>query len=149
MVFGLCVSTLRTLLISRRRNRTRGLTLVELLIVIAIIGIIAAIIIPNLLDALQRAKQRRTMSDIRTVGHIWFNWLTDQLSSGAAGSSQTFEWSDLPTTKTYQELADTLVPRYTSKLPPPDGWGRAYDYRKPMSLQLAQPIAIRSQDPLL
>lgn len=37
-------------------------------VVIAIVGIIAAIFIPNFLDALQRAKQKRAMSELRTIG---------------------------------------------------------------------------------
>ena len=48
------------------KRNSKGFTLIELLIVVAIIGIIVAIAIPNLLNAIQRAKQRRSMGDIRT-----------------------------------------------------------------------------------
>ncbi len=50
-----------------RPEKPHGFTLIELLIVVAIIAILAAIAVPNFLEAQVRAKVSRVRADLRTV----------------------------------------------------------------------------------
>ena len=51
-----------------RNEKKQAFTLIELIIVVAIIAILAAIAIPNFLEAQTRAKVARVQSDMRTIG---------------------------------------------------------------------------------
>ena len=97
------------------KKNQKGFTLIELLIVVAIIGIIAAIAIPNLLNAIQRGKQKRTMGDIRTIATAVESYSIDnnQYPSGGANVST---------------ISSFLEPTYIKKLPTEDGWNNAYQY---------------------
>ncbi len=93
-------------------DRSRGFTLIELLIVVAIIGVIAAIAIPNLLNAIDRGKQKRTMADMRTIGQAIASYSVDNNFFPAAASMTT--------------LAGLLEPAYSRKASQKDGWGHFY-----------------------
>jgi general secretion pathway protein G len=131
-------------------RRRRGFTLIELLVVVTIIGVIATIIIPMFLDALQKGKQKRTMAEVRLVGTCWMSWLTDQVGAGAAGSSTRLSYDLSGMSQiTPQQLLDSLYQTqtffYCSEVPPNDAWGWNYEYYvNTQSLLASQAVAIRS-----
>ncbi|HEV8238902.1 MAG TPA: prepilin-type N-terminal cleavage/methylation domain-containing protein [Thermoanaerobaculia bacterium] len=110
-----------------RRFREKGFTLIELLIVVAIIGLLAAMLIPNLLDAMQKAKQKKTMADQRLLGGAMMGWLTDEVGAAAAGAQLTQLDLALYTPITAANLYNKLVPTYIQDIPAYDGWKRPYD----------------------
>lgn len=58
-------------------NKRHGFTLIELLIVVAIIAILAAIAVPNFLEAQTRAKVARCLEDMRTLATALESYLVD------------------------------------------------------------------------
>lgn len=111
----------------RPRSAQTGFTLIELLIVIAIIGILASVLIPNLLDAMQKAKQKRTLADMRITGTAMFSWLSDQVGAAAAGQPATTVDMDDYKPIAIAGLRSALVPQYIEDIPQRDGW--RYDYK--------------------
>ena len=128
----------------RALRRSRGFTLIELIVVVAIIGIIAAILIPAMLDSIQRAKQKRTVADVRSIGLAWFGWLTDHAGAPTAGrAGSTFDFGML-TQISFDDLIEDLVPIYINEIPGRDGWGHPLEFGRAERLDVLLPIGIRS-----
>jgi type II secretion system protein G len=98
-----------------KNRNSKGFTLIELLIVVAIIGIIAAIAIPNLLNAIDRGKQKRTMADIRSIGTAIESYAIDNNFYPAATDIATLA-----------AVGTSVAPIYIKVMPLQDGW--RYDF---------------------
>ena len=97
--------------------KRKGFTLIELLIVIAIIGIVAAIAIPNLLTALQKSKLKATMGDMKSIGTAIESYITDISMAPGGGDFSLIA-----------DIASFLTPFYIKVLPDRDAWNGLLNY---------------------
>jgi general secretion pathway protein G len=84
------------------------IVIVAVFFLVAIIGILAAIAIPNMLTAQNRAKQKRTMADMRSLATACEAYATDN--------------NRYPNATSIDGLRPMLTPTYIRELPVMDGW---------------------------
>ena len=94
-------------------RKQKGFTLIEVLVVVAIIGIVAAIAIPNFLNAINRGRQKRTMADIRSIG------------TALEAYSVDFHYYPKVAASTVTDLVPYIQPTFIKVLPTNDGWNQS------------------------
>jgi len=97
-----------------RPSRAAGFTLIEVLVVVVILGILAAIVVPNIMDKPGKAKITKAKSDIRAIESAFNMYRLDK--------------HVYPTTD--EGLEALVAGEYLARMPK-DPWGRPYQYLSP------------------
>ncbi len=85
-----------------------GFSLIELLVVLAVVMIIGMIAVSQFLTAYDRSRQRGTLADLRTLA--------------SANGTYSVDHGD------YSSTLDGVAPYYLGTIPPVDRWGYAWEY---------------------
>jgi general secretion pathway protein G len=108
-----------------RARRQRGFTLIEMIVVLVIMGMLAAIVVPNVLDRLDQGRATAARTDINNLMQALKLYKLDNQRYPSA-----------------EQGLDALVHKPTAGTPPPswkpyldklpnDPWGHPYQYANP------------------
>ena len=108
----------------RRTRRQAGVTLIEMLVVVVIIGLFVAMVGPKLWSNVDKAKITKARADIEGLGAALGTYKLDN------GNFPTTEQGLLALREKPAEATQWAGP-YTSKDVPKDPWGHDYVYKYP------------------
>ena len=127
LFFRLMLDPARALPKGRRKKDERGFTLTELMVVIFIIGLLATVVLINVLPSQDRAMVTKAKADIATLETALEQYRLDNLSypqSGDGLGALSAPPPSLAQPERYRRGG------YIKRLPE-DPWGRPYNYQVP------------------
>jgi general secretion pathway protein G len=114
---------------SKRPNRSLGFTLIEVMVVVVILSILAAIVVPKIMDRPEQARITKAKSDIRALEAALNLYRLDNMiypTTDQGLEALVSQPTDAPEPKNWKEGG------YLDRLPA-DPWGNAYMYLNPGS----------------
>ena len=119
------------------RLRDHGVTLIEMMVVLVIIGIVAALIVPNVIGRPDEARMAVAKSDLKTIGAALEMYRLD---------ARTYPTTAQGLHALTEKPTEAPVPPVWAtggylSTPPLDPWGNPYIYRSPAD---KAPFEIRS-----
>ena len=93
-------------------KKSKGFTLIELMIVVAIIGILAAIAIPKFSELIKKSKEGATKGSLASIRSAVAIYYGENEGIYPSTNSATADGNDVTT-----EFAGQLVPKYLSSIP--------------------------------
>jgi general secretion pathway protein G len=110
------------------RNRQRGFTLIEIMVVVVILSVLGALVVPQIIDKVDVAKVKRAQSDIRAIQTALDLYRLDNFKYPATeqGLQALVKQPVDPTITNY-------APSGYLKSLPKDPWGNVYLYVSPGS----------------
>jgi general secretion pathway protein G len=109
---------------AQRRRRQRGFTLIEIMVVMVIIGLLMALVGPNLIGRSEKAKVQAAAMQIERLGTVLDTY---RLDTGRYPTSQ----EGLAALVQKPSSSERWDGPYLTKGIPKDPWNRPYVYRSP------------------
>jgi general secretion pathway protein G len=108
------------------RNRSRGFTLIEIMVVVVILAVLGALVVPRVLENVDKARVARAQSDIRAIETALDLYRLDNYK---------YPTTDQGLEALVKKPPDPSLTNYREggylKAVPKDPWGNPYHYESP------------------